>query len=136
MYTMSTYDVRNKIFEDPSKSRLRMKQEIVADIQHENTAPIIAQRLHQEIINYQASLPDEEDVTLALAHFGQTMNIIIQSIGYIGYNLIVFHGVDNFGKPLELIQNINQLDFLLTAQSKPEPEVPKRTIGFLNEENQ
>lgn len=40
---MSTYDVRNKIFEDPSKSRLRMKQEIVADIQHENTAPIIAQ---------------------------------------------------------------------------------------------
>ncbi|WP_415825469.1 DUF6173 family protein [Enterocloster bolteae] len=37
------------------------------------------------------------------------------SSGCIGYNLIRFGGKDNSGKPLELIQHVSQLDFLLTV---------------------
>lgn len=67
---------------------------------------------------------------MALAHLGVTTTIMVDSIGYIGYNLIVFRRVNNSGKPLELIQHINQLDFLLTVVPKPTPQAPKRLIGF------
>lgn len=117
-------------YEDMEAQRVRAKQEFAADIQTENTAPIIAHKLYDEIISYQQSLPEEDDVVLAVAHFGNTTNIFVNSIGYIGYNLIVFYGTDSLGKPQKLIQHINQLDFLLTCQVKTVPEAPKRQIGF------
>ncbi|MFQ9185640.1 DUF6173 family protein [Agathobacter rectalis] len=48
----------------------------------------------------------------------------VKEIGYIGYNLVCFHGVDTSGKPLELIQHVQQLNFLLMV-------VSKRQIGFV-----
>lgn len=127
---MNMHEVVNGFYEDAEDRRMRMKQELSADIQNGNTAPIIARKLYDEIISYQKSLPEEDDVVLAIAHFGTTTNILVSNIGYIGYNLIVFHGEDSFGKPQELIQHINQLDFLLTCQVKVVPEIPKRQIGF------
>ena len=42
-----------------------------------------------------------------------------------------FGGKDSEGKPLELIQHILQLNFLLTVVPKPELEMEKRKIGFV-----
>lgn len=64
---------------------------------------------------------------------GQSMTIIVKGIGYSGYNLVCFHGEDTEDKPLELIQHVQQLNFLLTVVPKPEPEVPKRQIGFVGQ---
>lgn len=111
------------------------KQKLVnaATIQEQSTAEIVAQNLYQEIVNYQSSLSDTEDVAISVVQFNQSITILVDSIGYIGYNLVRFVGKDNSGKQLELIQHISQLNFLLMIVPKPEPKVEKRMIGFLQE---
>lgn len=130
---MNMHNIVNGFYENVEERRLHMKQELSADIQNENTAPIIAQKLYEALCSYQELLPDEDDMVLAVAHFGETVNIIVNKVGYIGYNLIVFYGEDSYGKPQKLIQHINQLDFLLSAQPKEIPEAPRRQIGFQTE---
>lgn len=102
-------------------------------IQLGSTAEQVAMHLYNEIQRYQASLPDEEDVAMMLVQFGQSTTILVKGIGYSGYNLVCFHGEDTEGKPLELIQHVQQLNFLLSVVPKPEPEVPKRQIGFVGQ---
>ena len=130
---MDMHNIVNGFYENVEERRLHMKQELSADIQNENTAPVIAQKLYEALCSYQESLPDKDDMVLAVAHFGETVNIIVNKVGYIGYNLIVFYGEDSYGKPQKLIQHINQLDFLLSAQPKEIPEAPRRQIGFQTE---
>lgn len=130
---MNMHNIVNGFYENVEERRLHMKQELSADIQNENTAPVIAQKLYEALCSYQELLPDEDDMVLAVAHFGETVNIIVNKVGYIGYNLIVFYGEDSYGKPQKLIQHINQLDFLLSAQPKEIPEAPRRQIGFQTE---
>ena len=102
-----------------------------AAIQEGSTAEYVANYLYEEIIKYQANLPEADDVALQIVHFNQSTLIFVENIGYIGYNMVCFHGTDGQGKPLELIQHINQLNFLLTVVPKPVPEQPKRKIGFI-----
>lgn len=104
-----------------------------ATIQENSIAQIVAENLYQEILNYQANLSNTEDVTVSLVQFNETITILVDSIGYIGYNLVRFGGKDNSGRSLELIQHISQLNFLLTTVPKNVPEVPKREIGFVQE---
>ena len=104
-----------------------------AMVQEGSTAKQVAINLYEEIIKYQASLPDTEDVIMMLVQFGQTYTIRVTNIGYSGYTLVCFHGENIDGKPLELIQHISQLNFLLQVQPKEKPEVPKRKIGFVGE---
>lgn len=105
-----------------------------ATIQENSIAQIVAENLYQEILNYQANLSNTEDVPVSLVQFNETITILVDSIGYIGYNLVRFGGKNNSGRPLELIQHISQLNFLLTTVPKNVPEVPKRKIGFVQEQ--
>lgn len=111
------------------------KQKMVnaAVIQEGSTAQIVAENLYQEILNYQANLSNTEDVAMSIVKFNESITLLVDSIGYIGYNLVRFGGKDNSGKPLELIQHVSQLNFLLMVVSKPEPEAPKRKIGFVQD---
>ena len=111
------------------------KQKIInsAIIQEECIAQVVAQNLHQEILNYQSNLKDNEDVAMSVVQFNESITILVDSIGYIGYNLIRFGGKDNLGKPMELIQHVSQLNFLLMVVPKPEPEISKRQIGFVGQ---
>lgn len=105
-----------------------------AAIQEGSTAEYVANYLYEEIIKYQADLPEADDVALQVVQFNQSTLIFVENIGYIGYNMVCFYGTDSQGKPVELIQHINQLNFLLTVVSKPVPEQPKRKIGFITPE--
>lgn len=111
------------------------KQKMVnaAVIQEGSTAQIVAENLYQEILNYQANLSNIEDVAMSIVKFNESSTLLVDSIGYIGYNLVRFGGKDSSGKPLELIQHVSQLNFLLMVVPKPEPEVPKRKIGFVQD---
>ena len=100
-------------------------------IQVGSTAEQVSYDLYEEIVRYQKTLPDKEDVAMMLVQFNQSMTILVKDIGYIGYNLVCFHGEDTSGKSLELIQHVQQLNFLLMVVPKPEPEAPKRKIGFV-----
>lgn len=83
------------------------------------------------IEDYQNKFSDTEDVAMSIVQFNQSITILVKEIGYIGYNLVCFYGEDTSGKSLELIQHVQQLNFLLMVVLKPEPEVPKRKIGFV-----
>ena len=102
-------------------------------IQVYSTAEQTARNLYAEILRYQANLPEDEDVAMMLVQFNETTTILVKDIGYSGYNLVCFHGEDIEGKPMELIQHVQQLNFLLTVVPKPKPEAPKRKIGFVSQ---
>ena len=99
-------------------------------IQEENIAEKIAEKIYQEILEYQSSLSEENDIAINCVQFGSSV-MLVDSIGYIGYNLIKFSGKDNSGKPTELIQHVTQLNFFLTTVPKSAPEEQKRPIGFV-----
>lgn len=99
-------------------------------IQTESTAEKVAENIYKAVIAYQNSLPDPNDVALKVVQFNESTIIMVDSIGYIGYNLVKFVGQDNSGNPVELIQHVSQLNFLLMVVPKPVPTDPKRPIGF------
>lgn len=114
------------------KSNMSKQKTIdMATIQEGSVAQIVAQNIFEEIVRYQSKLPEKDDVVMCIVQQNQSTIIHVDSIGYIGYNIIRFGGLDNSGKPLELLQHVSQLNFLLTVESKPNPEVPKRRIGFV-----
>ena len=110
----------------------KMKMINSATIQEECIAQVVAENLYNEIIAYQNNLPETEDVAMSVVKFNESITLLVDSIGYIGYNLIRFGGKDSLGKPMELIQHVSQLNFLLMVVPKSESEVPKRQIGFVN----
>lgn len=112
----------------------RQIQVDASKIQLGSTAECVAKLLYHQILDYQDNLPETDDVALKVVQFNQSTTIIVDDIGYIGYNLVCFYGKDNSGKPLELIQHIHQLNFLLTVCPKPVPNEPKRKIGFRSQD--
>ena len=109
----------------------RQKEINASKMQFDNRAEQVAYYLYEEIRDYQNKLPDTEDVAMSVVQFNQSITILVKEIGYIGYNLVCFHGEETSGKPLGLIQHVQQLNFLLMVVPKPEPRVPKRQIGFV-----
>ena len=102
-------------------------------MQFDSRAEQVAYYLYEEIRDYQNNLPDTGDVAMSIVQFNQSITILVKEIGYIGYNLVCFHGEDTSGKPLELIQHVQQLNFLLMVVPKPEIEAPNRQIGFVGQ---
>lgn len=100
-------------------------------IQLNSVASIVAENLYQTIIDFQNTVSNEEDVVLSLVQFGQTNTIFVKEIGYIGYNLVYFLGSDTDGNMTKLIQHVQQLNFLLKAVPKRNPDTQKRKIGFV-----
>ena len=66
-------------------------------IQEGSVAEVVAQNIYEEILKYQYSLPEKDDVAISVVHFGMSTTILVDSIGYIGYNLIRFGGKDSSG---------------------------------------
>ena len=89
-----------------------------------------------EIREFESGLDDDHEVGLQLASFGSSMTMIVTDIGYQDPDLMYFWGMVN-GRPAELIQHMSQLNFLIIAVEKEEPEQPPRRIGFvLSDEKQ
>lgn len=105
----------------------------IAELQKNSTAEVVTANLYKEVIDYQNKLAETEDVAICVVSFDSKTTIVVDSIGYIGYNLIRFVGKDNSDKPLELVQHVSQLNFFLMPVQKPEPETPKRKIGFVGQ---
>ena len=70
---------------------------------------------------------------MALTNFNQSTLILVDSIGYIGYNLVPFQSKDSSGNPMTLIQHVQQLNFLLCVVPKTVPDASKRQIGFVDD---
>lgn len=90
--------------------------------------------LISEIKAFEENLDDEHEVAVKLASFGESITINVEHIGYYNPSIIVFDGTIS-GNRATLMQHVNQLNFLLLAVRKADPELPPRRIGFDVEQN-
>lgn len=83
----------------------------------------------REIKDFEDGLDNRHEVGVYFASFGVQTLMAVQEIGYHNPDLMFFYGWVN-GKSAQLIQHISQLNFLLTAVEKADPNAPPRRIGF------
>lgn len=81
------------------------------------------------IEEFEASLDTEHEVGVMLTNFGQSILMQVTEIGYEKSVMLAFKGFVN-GKAANLIQHINQLNFLLISMDRQGFEKPKVKIGF------
>ena len=61
---------------------------------------------------------------------GQAGVLAIEGVGFFDPDLVTFYGRDEDGLKTQLIQHVSQLNVLLRAVPKEQPEDPPRRIGF------
>ena len=87
------------------------------------------EKIKEQIEEFQSTLKDDVDVCIALASFGTSMIMQVTDIGYQNPDMLYFYGYIN-GNETQLIQHVSQLNFVLMAVKKDEPNRPARRIGF------
>ena len=95
----------------------------------DNLADYSYEVILERIKYFEDSLDDEHEVAVKLASFGQALTLSVTDIGYSNPSTLVFHGYVG-DQPATLIQHMSQLNFLLVAVKKSDPEKPPRRIGF------
>ena len=83
----------------------------------------------EQITEFQSQLNDETEVSVNLACFGSSISMVVTRISYQNPDILYFYGYVN-GSYAQLIQHMNQLNFLMCAVPKFNPDEPARRIGF------
>ena len=91
------------------------------------------EKLMEEVEVFQSNLSDEYDVCVQLAAFGTSILMYVTDIGYQNPDMLYFYGFVN-GNEAQLIQHMSQLNFMLMAMKKEEPDRPPKRIGFVVDE--
>lgn len=86
--------------------------------------------LKNTIIKFQNTLAEDEEVSVLLSSFGQSVMVYVNAITYSNPCLFHFYGFLENGTRVGLVQHVNQLNFLLMASKKLDPDLPARRIGF------
>jgi len=86
--------------------------------------------LLRAIADFEAELDDNHEVVAKLASFGQSVIISIDRIGYSNPSLVHFHGSIENGSRVELVQHVSQINMLLIAIRKADPDKPAHRIGY------
>lgn len=96
-----------------------------------------AEKLYETLVRvlyeFERNLPQNLQAGGNLASFGQSVVFQIENIGYCNPSLIRFCGALPNGSPIELVQHVSQLNILLVAVERQNPEEPRRQIGFCPE---
>jgi hypothetical protein len=103
----------------------------LADVQRSNLASEFARHLLSQIRRFDSELDPDHEVGMKLVSFGQSNTFHVDSIGFYNPSLVVFVGLTEDSNRVELIQHTSQINFLLLALPKLQPDQPKRKIGFL-----
>jgi hypothetical protein len=82
----------------------------------------------RSINNFEAQLADNEEIGGRFVGGPGSEVFHIDDVGYWGPDMIIFHGTNQHGKPVQLLQHYTQLNVLLTALPV-EKDKPRR-IGF------
>lgn len=100
-------------------------------IAKENLASEFCKRLNTYCEQFDKELDPEHEVGARLVTYGQAVEIYVDGIDGWDPSLIRFHGVRADEKsPVQLIQHVSQISFLLIALPKKNPEGPKEPFGF------
>lgn len=96
--------------------------------------PVVAIResIERHVRQFESALNHDQEVMIMAASFGSQVVFYVDSIEFNNPDLIIFHGTTDSGKPMQLIQHHSQLNFLLQAGEKHNPDKERRPIGFVN----
>ena len=92
-------------------------------------ASFVFSHLRTEIENFEKTLDDTHEISFQLTCFGLSMVMSVTSIGYQNPNLLYFYGTIN-GQKAQLVQHVNQLNFLILSTKIEDESRPPRRIGF------
>ena len=84
----------------------------------------------EEVKRFESSLDDEHEVAIKLISFGSSITMYVTGISYQNPDLLYFYGIVD-GNDAQLIQHVNQLNFLIIAVERQDKTTPARRIGFL-----
>lgn len=122
------------MFEKPTDDLLRcgirLNTEKLLDLEKENLASDFYKRLVDYIYFFDKMLDDQHEVAIKLVSFDKTIYFAVSDLGYYDPSLICFYGTMENGTPVQLIQHISQINFLLMAMKITEPKKEKKPIGF------
>jgi len=107
--------------------------EVFSESQELELASDFFKKLSHYMDQFDKTLNPEQEIGIKLVSFGQTIQFTVRNIGYYNPKLICFYGEMPDGSPVELIQHVNQISFLLTAVQRKNPEQIKHPIGFRSE---
>ncbi len=93
-----------------------------------SAAEAMYRRLVHQIAEFESQLDDDDEIGARLVSAPDSSVFHIVRLEFRNPELIVFHGSNEHGKPVQLLQHVTQLNVLLTALPK-ETEKPRR-IGF------
>ncbi len=102
----------------------------MAEALNDNLASEFCRKLYTRIQQFDAQLDNRLEVGMKLVTFGQAVTFSVTRLGYTDPSLIHFYGRLDNGQPVELVQHVSQISFLLTAIPRLHPEQPKALIGF------
>lgn len=93
-------------------------------------ASALYKQISKEVQSFENTLDLEHEVGIRLVSFGQSIQFHVTDIDYRNPHLFFFYGFLDDGSPVELMQHVSQLSFLLIKVKRLKPEEPKRPIGF------
>lgn len=106
------------------------------DCRDRSKADYFCEIVVEKIKQFEATLDNDHEIALLLASFGRDITLEVVSIGYSNPSTLIFRGFVG-GQPATLIQHVSQLNFLMLAVQKANPEKPpRRLVGFSSGEGE
>jgi hypothetical protein len=87
------------------------------------------ERMILYIQNFEEQLDSEQEVAMGFAG-GDAGVMRIEGMGYFDPDIVTFYGSDSAGTRTQLVQHVTQLNVMLRALPKAQPETPATRIGF------
>lgn len=87
------------------------------------------ERIILYIRNFEEQLDNAHEVAMGFTG-GDAGVLRIEGIGYFDPDIVTFYGSDGSGARTQLIQHVSQLNVMLRALPKPQPDDPPVRIGF------
>ncbi len=87
------------------------------------------ERLILYIRNFEGQLDTKHEIAMGFAG-GDAGVLRIEGLGYFDPDMITFYGRDDDGAKTQLVQHVTQLNVMLRAIPRAEPDTPPRRIGF------
>ena len=131
LHSQPIYSAKALATRNEEMTQLWEEQARAAAEAHEaQSAAGCVRRLEAQIRLFESQLDADHDVGIRLVNFGNEITFQVTDIGSVEPDLIIFTGKTPAGAPVRLIQQRNQVDFLLTTLERSDPDQPKRPVGF------
>lgn len=101
------------------------------NISEETTTQGAYNLIVQTILAYQRDISDDKEIGMMLSHFGDTITLRLTGISYTDF-FVIFIGINvKTNMRCEIVQNINQISFLLTELDKHDNQEPASRLHFV-----